>query len=286
MIAAAILLVATAVPAMPHDPAMPNDPAAPGSAWRTLAPGLEFALLDGGSGCRRGDCHVAVVRAEPASWRPALHHALEEPGGGGGLDAAAWQARTRAPVVINAGQYYPDRRPMGLFVKDGRNWGTKLIKAWKAILAADPAPAAGQGVAGTVLLDLDFDAFDASTTPYRVVLQSFMLLDRAGKKRVRRSEWQANRTVIATDQDGRLLLVTTPGAWTLWELADWLARTPALSVRHAMALDGGFEAQMVVRAAGFAYESFGAYHVDDTGDHSIPGLRVRLPGVVVLNRRD
>lgn len=271
---AAALLVAVAAPAG----AQP--------VWRTLSPGLEFALLDGGAGCRQGDCHVAVVRADLSSWRPALHHATESPGTGHGLDAEGWQTRTGASVVINAGQYYPDHRPMGLFVKDGHNLGTVMIKTWKAILASDPAPDAGAGVARTALLDLNFDPFDASNTPYRTALQSFMLLDRNGKKRVRRSEWQANRTVIATDKEGRLLLATTPGAWTLWELADWLARAPGLQVRHAMSLDGGFEAQMVVRAGGFTYQSFGGYHVDDRGDHSLPGLRVNLPGVVVIIPRN
>lgn len=273
MILATTLLIAVALPA-----GLP--------AWRTLAPGLEFALLDGGAGCRKGDCHVAVVRADPASWRPGLHHTSESPGATDGLDAAGWQSRTGAAVVVNAGQYYPDRRPMGLFVKGGRNWGTKLIKAWKAILATDPARTAGAGPAETALLDLDYDSFDAAATPYRVLLQSFMLLDRNGKKRVRRSDWHANRTVIATDQNGRLLLATTQGAWTLWELADWLARAPGLAVRHAMSLDGGFEAQMVVRAGGFEYQSFGGYHVDDRGDHSLPGLRVKLPGVLVVIPRN
>ena len=249
--------------------------------WRTLAPGLEFALLDGGAGCRKGDCHVAVVRADPASWRPGLHH-VGESQTAGSLDAAGWQERTGAAVVVNASQYYPDRRPMGLFVKDGHNLGTSLIPKWKGVLAADPDRAAGPGLAPTVLLDLDLDRFDAATTPYRVLLQSFMLLDRNGKKRVRKSDWHANRTVVATDKKGRLMLATTRGSWTLWELADWLARAPLLSVHQAMSLDGGFEAQMVIQAGKFEYESFGGYHVDDRGDHSIPGVRVNLPGVLVI----
>jgi uncharacterized protein YigE (DUF2233 family) len=193
-----------------------------------------------------------------------------------------WRKRTDAAVVFNAGQYYPDRRPMGLFVKEGRNLGTQPIKAWKGILAAEPAGAVAGTLPRATILDLDHDAFDPAATPYQVVLQSFMILDRDGSKRVRRSDWHANRTVVAADRRGRLLILATEGAWTLWDLADWLARAPDLDVSLAMSLDGGFESQMCVVAGGFNYLTFGQYLADDRGDRSMPGLRVKLPGVVAL----
>jgi hypothetical protein len=108
-----------------------------------------------------------------------------------------------------------------------------------------------------------------------------MLLDREGKKRVRRSDWHANRTVVATDRSGRLLIVRTEGAYTLWELAEWLAGS-RLGVRQAMSLDGGFESQMCVRAGAVNYLSFGRWSVDNRGDRSLEGVRAKLPAAVGL----
>lgn len=265
----------------------PAGKAAPGvpapAAWKKAGPGLEFRLLDaaaagGPSGARKGPSLVAVVRFEPARWRVDLHHRSETKPPRAALDAAGWQKETGATVVLNSGQYYPGGGPMGWFIKEGRNLGSRPIKAWKGVLAAGRA---GRGPAAE-LLDLEFDRFTPETSPYGVVLQSFMLLDRTGKKRVRRSDWHANRSVIAEDRSGRLLLLHTEGSWTLWELADWMARSD-LQVREALSLDGGFEAQMVVRAGDLAYASFGQFHADDRGDHSMAGLHVPLPAVLTLS---
>ena len=245
-------------------------------SWKSVAPGLEIRRMDGGSACRKGSKIITVARIQPEKWRVDLYHRSgnEAPAG---LDIDGWQRRTGAAVMINASQYYPDRVPMGLFVKGGVNLGTRLLKQWKGVLVAEPEPRGRAPRAD--LLDLDLDPFDLKSTPYRVAVQSFMILDRNGAKRVRRSDWHANRTVVATDRRGRLLVVHTEGSYTLWEMADWLARSD-LKVRHAMSLDGGFEAQMCVRAGDEEYLSFGQYHADDRGDHSMSGIRVSLPAVI------
>jgi hypothetical protein len=108
-----------------------------------------------------------------------------------------------------------------------------------------------------------------------------MLLDRTGAKRVRRSDWHANRTILATDDRARLLVLHTEGACTLWELAGWLHDSD-LGVRHALSLDGGFESQMSIHAGSFDYVSWGRWHVDDRGDHSIPGVRMTHPAAIGL----
>ncbi len=230
--------------------------------------------MEGGAACRKGSTAVVVLRLQPGRWRLDLHHYKEAGAPDEPADVEGWRRALGAPVVFNAGQYYPDRRPMGLFVKDGVNLGTQQLPSWKGILAAGP---------GARILDLDHDAFGLKGSPYGRVMQTFMILDRAGKKRVRRSDWHANRTIVAADQRGRLLVVHTEGAYTLWELADWLAASD-LRVRDALSMDGGFEAQLAVHLGGLDYLSFGRYHVDDRGDHSLPGLRKTLPAVISLSR--
>ena len=261
--------------------AAPPTAAPVGSSWKTLARGLEMRVMDGGSLCRKGSRDIVVVRAKPRSWRLDLF--LDSEGGGERepKDIDQWQKLTGASVIINAGQFYPNRSPMGLFVKEGRNLGTKLLKSWKGILAAEPDEGKAPRAPRAVILDLEHDAFDAATSPYRIALQSFMMLDREGKKRVRRSDWHANRTVVAVDRSGRLLLVRTEGAYTLWELADWLYSS-RLGVTQAMSLDGGFESEMCVRAGGVDYLAFGRWSVDDRGDRSLDGVRAKLPATVGL----
>ena len=247
---------------------------APSHSWKALAPGLEFRAMEGGSGCRRGSPLVVVVRADPAQRRLDIFHESEARAAPGdrSLDIAGWQQRTGAAVIFNAGQYTPDRRHMGLFARGGSSFGTGLKSAWKGLLLAGP---------GIALLDLELDGFDPLGDTHAVKIQSFMLLDRNGKKRVRRSDWLANRTVVAMTREDRLLVLVTEGAWSLWDLADWIARSD-LGVRHAMSLDGGFESQLAIRSQALDYTTYGQFSVDDRGDHSIPGLRVSLPAVVAL----
>src|SRR5262249_37069235 len=145
-------------------------------------------------------------------------------------------------IVFNAGQYYPNRVPMGLFLKDRRNLGSAQVKSWKGMLVAEPRTSrrAHGKVPRAAILDLDHDPFVPAEAVWRFAVQSFMLLDRDGGKRVRRSDWVANRTAVAADSHGRLLVIHTEGGWALWDLADWIARSD-LGVQQAMAMDGGFE---------------------------------------------
>src|SRR5262245_5633521 len=116
---------------------------APPAAWRSLAPGLDLRLMDGGGSCRRGSATIAVVRISTERWRLQLFHE-SEPGASDrpARDVEGWREATGAAVMMNASQYYPNHVPMGLFVKEGRNLGTPTLKHWKGVLVAEPEPGA------------------------------------------------------------------------------------------------------------------------------------------------
>src|SRR5512143_451566 len=110
--------------------------------WIRVAPGLEFRTMDGTGMCRRGSPAIAVARVDPGRWR--LEPFLETSSGASrghrtARDIDHWQKATGAALIFNAGQYRPDRVPMGLFVKDGRDFGSGRVKAWKGILVAEPS---------------------------------------------------------------------------------------------------------------------------------------------------
>jgi uncharacterized protein YigE (DUF2233 family) len=246
-----------------------------GQQWRTLQPGLEFTTIRGEPYCRRGSAGIAVLRVDPRRFRLAVHHFSTgaEPQPPGVLE---WLQRSGALAVFNAGQYYPDFSYMGLLVSDGRVISRRRHPEYQAAFVAEPA----DGAAEARVLDLIDERIELPQ--WREVAQSFMLFDRSGALRVRRTDRIANRTVVGQDPHGRMLIVTTEGGYRLWELAELLRESP-LGMSHAMCMDGGAEAKMCVRAGRFRYASFGPWNGDDGA--GIPGGDVPLPAVITVAPR-
>jgi uncharacterized protein YigE (DUF2233 family) len=248
------------------------------SRWRTLSPGVEFTLLRGGSYCRRGSPDVAVLRLDPARVRFGVHHYTQRPEGRP-LSVVEWMRATHGLAVFNAGQYYPDYSYMGLLVSDGQALSPRPHPEFRGALVAEPVG----GGAGAHVLDLRPDSLKMVAQAWREVAQSLMLFDRDGRLRVRRSDSDANRTVVAEDRLGRLLVFTSEGAYTLYDFSRWLKET-RLGLVHAMSMDGGLEAEMCVHDGRFAYASFG--HWNPRGNTPpAEGGRVPLPAVISVSAR-
>lgn len=246
-----------------------------GPRWRALGPGLEFATLRGEPYCRRGSSDIAVLRLDPARARLRVLHYTLQPDRTP-LSIVEWQRRTGALAVFNAGQYYPDLSYMGLLVCDGEAVSARLHPRFKAALVAGPA----DGRRAARVLDLNREHLDPAAPGWRHVAQSFMLFDGRGRPRVRKTDLVANRTVVAEDRRGRLLVITSEGGYTLWDLARLLQRAP-LALTHAMSMDGGWEAELCVSAGRFRYASFGRWRGDgDVPD--APGAKVPLPAVIAV----
>jgi len=246
-----------------------------GPQWRTLRPGLEFTTIHGAPFCRRGSANIAVLRVDPRRFRVGVRHfstgAGEKPPG-----VLGWLQSSGALAVFNAGQYYPDLSYMGLLVSDGQAISKRRHPEYQAALVAEPA---GGGRKARVI-DLTDERIELPE--WREVAQSFMLFDRSGALRVRRTDRVANRTIVGEDPHGRLLVVTTEGGYKLWELAE-LLRKGSLDLTHAMCMDGGAEAKMLVRTERFRYASFGPWNGEDGA--LMPGADVPLPAVITVTPR-
>ena len=243
--------------------------------FRTLRPGMEFALMRGEPYCRMGLSEIAVLRIDPRRVRLRMVHYTQFserlP-----LDILEWEQRTGAIAVFNAGQYYPDYSYMGLFVSNGHVISGEQHPDFKAALVASPR----SGGPRARVLDLDKHPIRVDELPWREVAQSFRLFDDDGKIRVRKSSQVAYRTAVGEDAQGRLLVIATEGGYTLYELAG-LLRTLPLGLRRAMSMDGGDEAALCIRCGSFRYASFG----HRLSDGSVPNpLRptVPLPAVVTV----
>ncbi|HVP15578.1 MAG TPA: phosphodiester glycosidase family protein [Terriglobales bacterium] len=250
----------------------------PGTHWRTLEPGIEFATLRGEPWCRSGSAALAVLRLDPARARIQVRTFSRE-SEGRPLDILRWLERTHALAVFNAGQYYADYSYMGLLVSRGEVISSRSHPTFQAALVSEPRAA---GPAARVL-DLAREPLDLDSLAWREVAQSFMLFDRDGLLRVRRSELIAARTAVAEDRRDRLVVITSEGGYTLRDFARMLEELP-LDLRQAMAMDGGLEAEMVVRAGRFRYASFGAWSADPKAGNR-PDPPVALPTVITVSPR-
>ena len=262
----ALLAVAVGAYLVTHGPGLPR--------WRTLRPGLEFTTVRGDPWCRHGSSEIAVLRIDPSRVRLRVHHysliPRQTP-----LNIVEWQRATGALAVFNAGQFYPDYSYMGLLVCSGKVVSDELHTGFKAALVAGKR----NGARAAHVLDLAVKPIDPARPGWDEIAQSFMLLDESGQYRVRKSDKVANRTVVAEDAQGRMLVITSEGGYTLWDFAHLLRAAP-LGISHAMAMDGGYEAELCVRTDRFRYASFGKWDEGSKGD--APGAKTPLPAVVTV----
>ena len=249
---------------------------ATGLSWRAIAPGLEFATLRGEPYCRTGSAGIAVMRLDPERVRLHVHH-YSQTGSGRPLDVVEWHRLTHAVAVFNAGQFYPDYRYMGLLASGGRWLSRTAHPGYQAALVADRH---GPGD-GARVLDLSARPSAPESLAWNEVAQSFMLFDTTGALRVRRSDRVANRTVVAEDRHRRLLVFVSEGAYTLADFA-WVLQHSPLQLTHAMSMDGGREAELVVARGTFRYASFGAYPDNETHPGGL-AAHTLLPAVISVD---
>lgn len=244
-----------------------------GLHWRELRPGVEFATFTGSPYCQMGSSTVAALRLDPRLVRVRARHwtRLHRSGPPGVLE---WQRETGALAVFNAGQFYPDLRYMGLFVSGGDTVSRRAHPGFQAALVAS----GGKGPRDARVLDLARSPL-ARERGWSEVAQSFMLFDRGGGVRVKRTSRIANRTAVAEDPEGHLVVIVSEGAYTLAGFAELLMKSP-MRLTHAMSMDGGLEAQLVVASGSFRYASFGRWPRD--AGTSAPGANAPLPAVITV----
>lgn len=255
--------------------------------WQRLEPGLElmrwwipaYDSTTGGGYCRMGAPFVDVLRIDPNRYRFEVYYYTQ-------LDTVPltieeWQSRTGARAVFNAGQYYPDLSYMGLLVSGKERFGKRLHPLWQGLFVAEPDR---NGLPKARIIDLKYSRFSPDSTPYTRIAQSFMLFDGTGKKRVKKSDWVANRTAVAEDDKGRIVVLVSEGGLTLWSFADLLQKS-RLNLVKAMSMDGGYESALAVKTDKFSHLVFGQWETNDYGDISLPGIKMGLPAVIAVFRR-
>ncbi|MDR1487045.1 MAG: phosphodiester glycosidase family protein [Deltaproteobacteria bacterium] len=277
--------------------------------WEQLEPGLFVATVKAFFGPRFGPRELFLVKISPKYFRlsPYLENENEtwkndQVGVGG------WIKRLpQAAVVINGGQYYPNRTYMGLLKRGGKVISGTTHKSFMGFIvqddveesvqtaeqsqAAEQSLAAEQSQAG--ILDLDTAPL-ASRRPesYPTAIQSYMVLDRLGRTRVKSSDKLASRLAIGEDAAGDFVVAINQGAMTLADLAGLMDNLGLVSV---LGLDGGLEAQLAieveVEGEGEGYGErqtrifAGRYANNFLGTFLIDDFQPSLPSVIAFERR-
>ncbi len=242
---------------------------------RLEALGADLMFFDAEEIVERGPSRVMVLRFDgPVEWVP--HH-YRGAGLEGPTTAEAWRKHLGVPVVFNAGQFDEDDDHLGWLKGEGV-WLSKLYREqWKALLVSTPR----EGAAWSGIVDLE-ESDVSEVKRYRNVLQSMMLVDDRAGVRVRESRRTACRTVVAQDNQGRMMLVMTEGAVTLANLGRWLVESD-LGVVRAMNLDGGLESQVSLESGDVSMSLYGQYGSgSEVFDAGAGALRRPVPAVVAV----
>lgn len=249
------------------------------TVWRTMRPGLAIATLGLRAGAGALDVEATVVRLDTGHFRFALQHAVEENGmtGRWTIDSAGRDAA----LAMNAGQF-KETGPWGWLVMRGEERRTPGRAPLGVGIRIDTA-----GRLGWVPPGRERGLRDDRGTAY--AFQSFPLLffDRRVPAVLRdgaalRLSHRDARLVLCELDDGRLLVLLTryAGLGTVAERVpiglttpETLALVAALGARHAVMLDGGVSAQLLVRdATGVELRRAGLRRVP-LGIVAVPGSR-------------
>jgi len=250
----------------------------PKPEWQPASKGIEFARLD----IRRNSEiieTIALMKVDPAHNQIRVFSSYEPSGKTMARTIEEWQKFTGASGMVNSAQYMADPfyMPCAPIICDGKWKGPKSNASVRGMLVAEPLKS---GLPRADLLDFGFDHYAEGT--YAQGVQHWpILLDRTGNIKVKKSGWQANRTIVAKDTKGKIIFLTTEGSYfTLYNLAVFLKENQALNVHTAMNLDGGSEASMILKTKKVSYVRYGPYDETQKDAFSLFSFKRKIPGVI------
>jgi hypothetical protein len=212
--------------------------------WERRAEGIETTelpvLADGNEVDR-----LLLVRIDPAKYRFEVRNAPA-----GDHDLFSWMKQLHAIVVTNGSYFAKNGTPATPLLSDRTQLGPATYHATHgAFVVSDHF---------TGVYDLQQRDWRDLFRQARFGMVSYPLLVGPGPSRVQADHrWLANRTFIASDSSGRILLGTTKEAFfSLDRLATFLKAAP-LDLTLALNLDGGSVACQAVSVADFTRDFCG-----------------------------
>lgn len=221
------------------------DVTAGASSWNEIEPGFQVREIPVMAGDREVD-RLYLNRFDPAEFRFV---ARNEPSGAKDIDQ--WEAALKpegagGTVLIVNGSYFGLKGEADTpFVSMGARLGPGEYDAKAGVWVANAS--------GTHVVDLTGRDWRAVVENAANAMVSYpLLVGEDGRNNVRaRSNWLANRTFIAEDRKGRIIVGSTKDAFfSLDRLANFLLESE-LELKTALNLDGGPIAGLSVRSGNY-----------------------------------
>lgn len=212
-------------------------PEPPDTGWQPLRTGVEWrqVRVETGEAAER----LTIVRLDPAAVHFRVHYTPANP-----RPVSAWASILQPLLVVNGGYFTPENETVGLLISDGQRWGASYGD-YAGMFAVNPSPdpsptGGGEKVSVRWLQNRPYDPNE----PLKEALQSFPVLVKPGGVMGFPADADdgrpSRRTVVAQDNQGRILFVVAPrGYLSLHELARFLAESD-LDLDVALNLDGGY----------------------------------------------
>jgi len=197
------------------------------TGWQTVQPGIEVRSLNVAVGTSVE--RVTIARLDPTA---VMFRVLYAPGAPAVVNA--WAQQTGAMLVINGGYFTEQQIVTGLTISNRERFGMPYGD-FAGMFAVTDAGAASVRWLRTWPYD--------PSEPLREAVQCFPVLVKPGGEMGFPADADdgspARRTVIAQDNNGRILMLIAPrGFFSLHALAMWLVESD-LDVDIALNLDGG-----------------------------------------------
>lgn len=240
IIAAISSLLLTACGLLPQ-PDLESPTSVPASdAWENVADGIEQRtyIPDGNALAQ-----LITLRMDPQRANFQVHYRPGDP-----LTLQAWRATLPdADVIINANFFLHDHTITGMLVADGIVYGQSFTDRGGTFGILDGIPVLRSNIHQPY-----------AGEPYTQAIQAFpmLVLDGQASYTNSRATERSRRTLVGLDQQGRVILMATPGlGLSLNDLSAYLATTD-LNLQQAMNLDGGGSTMLYVRGTDTFLPSF------------------------------
>jgi uncharacterized protein YigE (DUF2233 family) len=205
------------------------------NVWNNAEPGVQVRYEDWKSPDGDDDI-VTIVRFDLNHITLSVGYQPNQP-----MLLSSWMKQEKATAVINGGYFDSSDNATALVVSNGQSYG-QSYQGFGGMLSVNAQ--------GTISLrSLSQQPYDPNSEQLKQATQSSPMLVLNGK----RTQFQADasmtpRSVVATDKQGRLLFIVSPGqVFSLDELADQLVSSD-LSIYNALNLDGGASTGLYVNA--------------------------------------
>jgi hypothetical protein len=221
-------------------------------SWREIRHGFEIGELPVNAERQEVD-RILLARIDPSRFRFEVRNS---PAGNKDLDE--WMRSLGAALVVNGSYFSKQGTPDTPFLSGGVLSGPATYDATYGAFVASKISAQVVDLANT-RWKAAFQGADDALVSYP------MLIGSDGNSRAKPSDWLANRSFVAQDVDGYIVVGTTVDAFfSISRLADFLHQSP-LKLKTALNLDGGPVACQGISLDGFVRDQCGKFelrHVD------------------------